>query len=112
MTRVEVLVRPEVVKAAALKAMTEDALWCRTENHVWIWQNDRTTLDARKRLMEVHREAECDRCGALRVRHIDARTWTVKNTSVRYPTGYLFKGSGRILRSEVYREQFGREGAA
>jgi len=84
-----------------ITALTDESLWCRTERHLWKWQND--WLDPDNPLFE--RTLNCERCGAIKTKTISLRTFLILRTSIKYPKNYLVHG-GRLSMPEVYREQY------
>lgn len=93
----------------AVRNLTDEALWCRTEGHNFKWLTDTTTVSPRGRLIEVERHLQCERCGVPAKRVIDAVTWTPGRRKIsQYPTGYLIRGQGRVPKGAIYREQFER----
>jgi hypothetical protein len=85
--------------------LPDEALWCRTERHLWEWQRDAIVKGAEA----FTRTLECSRCTAEKVKTISTRSFTVTASRIRYPKGYLIKGSGRIAVSAVYRTQYDRQ---
>lgn len=84
--------------------LDDSVLWCRTERHLWRWERDALIKDVEA----FTRTLGCERCGAEKVKTISTRSFTVTSSRIRYPQGYLIKGSGRITASAVYRTQYAR----
>jgi hypothetical protein len=91
---------------ADVTSLDDNVLWCRTERHQWGWQRDVIAEDTDAQAFD--RTLLCRTCGAEKVKTISTRSFTVTKTRIRYPIGYLIKGSGRIDASAVYRVQFQR----
>ncbi len=96
--------------------MTHETLACRSDSH-W-WGVLPTTAKRRAELAELaerglrERLALCHRCSAERRQIIDAETFDVISSSIKYPEGYLLKekGAGRLPRREA-RKAFYASGA-
>lgn len=95
-----------VEEIADVTSLADDVLWCRTERHQWAWQRDVLAEDTETQAFD--RTLLCRTCGAEKVKTISTRSFTVTKSRIRYPAGYLIKGSGRIDASAVYRTQFQR----
>jgi len=107
--KIKVPVEPEKKPVATTPAdITDEALWCRTERHLWKWVKDEITVGTDAKPVEFRRHNECLRCKARKNRTISARTWTVQRSRIAYPDLYLIKGAGRHHSSEFYREQMAR----
>jgi hypothetical protein len=87
-------------------ALDDNVLWCRTERHQWAWQRD--VIAEGEDVQAFDRTLLCRTCGAEKIKTISTRSFTVTRSRIRYPAGYLIKGSGRIDASAVYRTQFQR----
>jgi hypothetical protein len=95
------------VPTADVTSLDDDVLWCRTERHQWAWQRDQIAAEE-ENPQAFDRTLVCRTCGAEKVKTISTRSFTVTRSRIRYPVGYLIKGSGRIDASQVYRTQFER----
>ena len=91
---------------ADVTSLDDNVLWCRTERHQWAWQRD--VIADGEGVQAFDRTLLCRTCGAEKVKTISTRSFTVTRSRIRYPIGYLIKGSGRIDASAVYRTQFQR----
>lgn len=91
----------------SLDEMSETVLWCRL-THDWVWKGDKVTTK-RGFVIEFVRRQECQRCTAFKEQTISVPSFTVLKTRSNYPPGYL-SNEGRLHRSDILREQFGRMG--
>ena len=106
--KVEVPVEQKAPKPTNPAEISDEALWCRTERHLWKFERDRVTVGTDKRPVEFVRINVCLRCEARKERTVDTTTWTVQRSKITYPERYLITGAGRHHSSEFYREQFAR----
>jgi hypothetical protein len=98
----------EVPSKVALEEMSMDVLFCRADNHLWIWKGD-TTTTRRGYLIEFTRRHECERCDAWKEVTREVPSFTVTRRRGNYPHGFLHDG-GRLLKADVFREQMSRTG--
>jgi len=97
----------EMTVFADVTQISDEALWCRTERHLWLWERDTPVVDEGGRMIAFIRHSTCDRCTATREQEISMTTWSVVKGKIHYPKGYLVTG-GRLARPDIYREQFER----
>lgn len=92
---------------ADVTQISDEALWCRTERHLWLWERDTPVAGEGGKMVAFVRHSTCDRCGAVRNQEISTVSWSVARSKIAYPSDYLVKG-GRLARPDIYREQFER----
>lgn len=92
---------------ADLFQISDEALWCRTERHLWLWERDTPEAGEGGTMVAFVRLSTCERCGATREKTVSTVTWSVLRSKIRYPEDYLVSGE-RVKRAAVYQEQFER----
>jgi hypothetical protein len=94
-----------------LTALSNAALWCRTEGHGFKFLTDEPIADTRGTIVQFVRHEVCDNCSATAERVVNVRTWESTPRKIKqYPVGYLAKGQkGRVTRADVFAEQWARK---
>lgn len=90
-------------------------LQCRSMGHAWEHVDDfNHQRDLRTReIIRFIRQEQCLRCDAVREKEVDLghpSVVEVRTVRMRYPDGYLIKGSNhRVTRGDALGAQYGRE---
>lgn len=90
-------------------------LQCRSMSHAWEHENDFDhQRDLRSgEILRFIRQEQCLRCDAVREKEVDLghpSVIEVRTVRMRYPDGYLIKGSNhRVTRGDALGAQYGRE---